>query len=79
MTKIRVSVIVSIPHCPTYKALATKRCFHIFKDIETFPHFLILSIFENVETAVYKNDLCVGEGVLFWGKTSCYHFVGTVF
>ena len=32
MTKIRVSIIVSIPHCPTDKALARKRCFHIFED-----------------------------------------------
>ena len=32
MAKIGVSVIISIPHSPTDKALATKRCFHIFKD-----------------------------------------------
>ena len=30
--------------------------------IETFPHFLVLSISENVETSVYRNDL--GEIVL---------------
>ena len=32
MAKIRVSIIVSIPHCPTDKALAIERRFHIFKD-----------------------------------------------
>ena len=32
MAKIGVSIIFSIPHCPTEKDLVIKRCFHIFKD-----------------------------------------------
>ena len=45
----------------------------LYKEIETFPHFMILPIFENVETSLYFLILPIFENV----DTSVYRNVST--
>ena len=54
-------IIVSIPYSGTVWNTNDDR----YSDFGHFLHFLILSIFENMETYVFRNDLGGGGGACF--------------